>query len=397
MRSSNIHFPQGFYAWGIASGIKSSGEADLGILTSSPAARAFGLFTQNHFAAPPVQFCRQAIANQLRISHIIVNSGNANAFTGSQGLKDVRETADLVKSHFPNVENTLVCSTGIIGKYLPMPLIRTGINKLSKSYASGNYQSFAKAIITTDTVLKTVQKSIILNGKSVKIGGAVKGAGMICPNVATMLAFITTDINLPYSYSKKFSSLADKSFNSISVDGDMSTNDTVLLLSNGCSGVNYSSLSKKDKHLFDEMLFEQFQQLAIKVVQDGEGATKLIRIDVTGAGSYVMAKDVCRSIANSPLVKTAFFGSDPNWGRIIAAFGSLQLPRSADTFTLKLCGSTVIQQGQLLPFDEKSLSAKLQAKTCIISLDLNSGNKKWTYWTCDLSYEYVKVNADYHT
>ncbi|MFC1584775.1 bifunctional glutamate N-acetyltransferase/amino-acid acetyltransferase ArgJ [Fibrobacterota bacterium] len=397
MMEANIHFPKGFRAWGVSAGIKVNQSLDMGILISSPASRTFGAFTTNKFSAASVDYCRKKLQSGVKITHLLVNSGNANACTGEQGNKDLHEMIELVRANFKDVEEVLASSTGIIGQLLPMEKVRSGITKIAKRPGRLSNDSFARAIITTDTVIKTVQDAMDFDGSEVRIGGVAKGAGMICPQMATMLAYLTTDLALPASYKKRFRDLVERSFNSISVDGDMSTNDTVLLLSNGASGVTYSSLSKKDKKQFDNCLSAQFESLAKQIVRDGEGATKLIQIDVSGAVSKAHAKMLGRAVANSPLVKTAFFGRDPNWGRIVAAMGSQPAVIDPGKLDLFFCGVQVLCRGKLKSFNRTALYEKLTRDEIHLKLDLNIGKASWTYWTCDLTYDYIKINADYHT
>jgi glutamate N-acetyltransferase/amino-acid N-acetyltransferase len=394
---TDIQFPQGFSAGGVAAGIKQAKELDLGVLISEIPSRTFGAFTTNKFCAAPVEHCRRVLASGKRVSHLLVNSGNANACTGEQGVKDVAETVRIINGNFSGVHGVLICSTGIIGQLLPMERIRTGIKILTAEVHSAPSDSFVHAIMTTDTVPKVVQSALLIEGREVRIGGAAKGAGMICPHMATMLAFITTDIDLPESYQARFSDIVEKSFNSISVDGDMSTNDTVLLFSNGASQVNYDKLSKSARNKFDRGLLLQFQSLAKQIVKDGEGATKLIQIKVSGAVSETHAKCACRAVANSPLVKTAFFGKDPNWGRVVAALGSHVKEIIPEKLDLSFCGEQVLSRGQPLRFLKSDLCNKLDQEEVSVEINLNMGESAWTYWTCDLTYDYIKINAEYHT
>jgi glutamate N-acetyltransferase/amino-acid N-acetyltransferase len=254
--------------------------------------------------------------------------------------------------------------------------------------------------MTTDTFPKMAQASLTLAGKEVRLGGVAKGAGMIRPDMATMLSYVTTDIGLEADYRARFLDAVDRTYNSITVDGDMSTNDTAVLLANGASGVRYATLSAEDKARFDQALFGVMRDLATSIVRDGEGATKLVTVRVTGAKSEKDAQDIGRAISNSPLVKTAFFGNDANWGRVAAAAGSAAAAGAAldkDKLALEFCGVRVMERGGAAKYDEKDLIVRMKAKDVSLTLDLGLGSASWVYWTCDLSYDYVKINAAYRT
>lgn len=392
---ANVNFPLGFRAWGLAAGIKKNGKDDVGVIVSDPPAQTFGAFTRNAVKAAPVLYCQQVLATGRKVSHILVNSGNANACTGSRGYEDVlREVEGLQAAVHPAGE-VLVSSTGVIGEYLPMEKLTRGIQNLFAE--SSTKAPFVNAIMTTDTFAKKAQSSLTLAGKEVRIGGVAKGAGMIRPDMATMLSYVTTDIGLDADYSARFLACVESTFNSISVDGDMSTNDTALLLANGASGIRYASLSQVEKDGFDRALAGIMEELAKSIVRDGEGATKLVTIKVTGARSGKDAKEVCRAIANSPLVKTAFFGGDANWGRVVAAAGASGVDLDKDRLALEFCGVKVFERGAAAAYDDGDVSERMKAKEVSLTLDLGLGHGKWVYWTCDLSYEYVKINAAYRT
>ncbi len=392
---NDVTFPRGFTGFGLACGIKKNGNPDLGVLISEPPAQAFGAFTKNAVQAAPVQYSRQALRFQAKVSHVLVNSGNANACTGPKGFEDVLQEVAWLREAFDCHGETLVSSTGVIGELLPMEKLRVGIGRLATD--TGERAPFVQSIMTTDTFAKTAQAELNLAGQKVRLGGVAKGAGMIRPDMATMLGYITTDIELPGQYRETFLGLVEKSFNSISVDGDMSTNDTCLLLANGVSGVRYSQLNSADKAAFDAALSGLMQDLARAIVRDGEGATKLITISVTGAASEGDARAMAQAIANSPLVKTAFFGNDANWGRVLAAAGSTA--RSFDTAktTLDFCGVRVYDKGVIPTVDEADLKSRMQQKDVALHLDLGLQSGSWLYWTCDLSYDYVKINGSYRS
>ncbi len=395
MAKYHVSYPKGFKAWGLACGIKKTGKPDLGVLVSHPPAQIFGALTQNSVKAAPVLYCRKILDSGKKVSHILVNSGNANACTGSRGYEDVLAEVALLKEVAKPEGEVMVSSTGVIGEYLPMEKLKAGIGRLFSPEIQA--VPFQEAIMTTDTFEKKFQIALNLDGKEVRLGGVAKGAGMIRPDMATMLAYLTTDMELDATYQVRFLSIVNKSFNSISVDGDMSTNDTVLLLANGASGVQYAELSQTAQLAFDEGLLKLMQELAKSIIRDGEGATKLVTIDVSGAASMADAQAICRAIANSPLVKTAFFGCDANWGRVLAAAGSAGAQLVPEKLVLEFCGVRVLEKGGAIVYDERDLSERMKAPEVSVQLALGLGEHAWTYWTCDLSYDYVKINAAYRT
>ncbi len=395
MSQNDVTFPKGFEAWGLSSGIKKNGKADLGVLISHPPSQIFGALTRNAVKAAPVLYCQTVLDSGKKVSHVLVNSGNANACTGERGYADVLAQVALVREMGNPLGEIMVSSTGVIGEYLPMEKIRLGINRLFTEEKQGG--PFINAIMTTDTFEKKAQASFILDGIEVRLGGVAKGAGMIRPDMATMLAYITTDLELDASYQVAFFQSVQKSFNSISVDGDMSTNDTVFVLSNGASGAKYSKLSPAAKETFDSELRALMQDLAKNIIRDGEGATKLVTIDVQGAMTAEDAKSICRAIANSPLVKTAFFGGDANWGRVLAAAGSAGANLDPQKLTLEFCGVKVMEKGGATAYNEGDLAERMKARDVSVKMNLGLGSELWTYWTCDFSYEYVKINAAYRS
>lgn len=395
MQRNDVTYPSGFSAYGLSCGIKKNGNADLGILISEKPAQIFGALTQNAVKAAPVLYCQQVLDSGKKVSHILVNSGNANACTGDRGFQDVLAEVTAVRELGKAQGEIMVSSTGVIGEYLPMEKLQTGIQKL---FAEPQPTSpFIAAIMTTDTFEKKAQASLMLDGVEIRLGGVAKGAGMIRPNMATMLSYITTDLDLAASYRPQFMEAVQKSFNSISVDGDMSTNDTVLLLANGDAGKSYSDLSSDSKKTFDLALQTLMQDLAKNIIRDGEGATKLVTIDIEGAASIQDAQNICRAIANSPLVKTAFFGGDANWGRVLAAAGSCGVPLAPEKLVLEFCGVRVLEQGRAAKYSEDEVAERMKAKDVFVKMNLGMGAAKWTYWTCDFSYDYVKINAAYRT
>jgi len=370
--------PQGFLANGLASGIKRSGKLDLGLIVSDVPAVTAGVFTKNSIKAAPLVVTMKHIKKG--VGHaVLVNSGNANCYTGAAGLKAAQDStkliADLLKIKTTDV---LVTSTGIIGKPLAYDKIVNAAPALVSGLTEKGGLKFAQAIMTTDLKLKEIAVQINLGGKKVTIGACGKGSGMIEPNMATMLGFVTTDAAISLPMLKKALQKANsRSFNSITVDGCMSTNDMVTIQANGLAGNRKIVAEGADFQKFYEALEFVCIDLAKKIVLDGEGATKFITIDVLGAVSEAQATKIAKTIANSPLVKTAAFGSNPNWGRVGAAVGSMGL-KGVNEHTMKISFS---------PFDKKDIAIKVE---------LQLGRAKATVYTCDLSYEYVKINGEYN-
>ncbi len=387
---------RGFLANGIACGLKRSGKPDLGVLVSESDAIALGAFTQNKFRAAPVKLDAARVGSG-RIRGVVVNSGNANACTGSRGDRDALAMATIAEQVLRTApQSMLVCSTGVIGHYLPTEKIRGGIAAVGPKAARSGGAAFASAIITTDTCTKTAAVELKLGGKTVRIGGACKGSGMINPHLATMLAFITTDASISASVLQKgFASAVERSFNCLTVDGDSSTNDTVLLLANGAA--KNRKLGPAEIQKFNKALHAVMMNLARQIARDGEGATKLVEIRVTGARSEQDGRLAAKAIANSPLVKTALFGNDPNWGRILCAVGYSGAEVNPDRAKLTVCGTRLVRNGRPTDFQAKLVSKAMSAPEILIEVDLASGRHSATVWTCDFSYDYVKINAEYHT
>jgi glutamate N-acetyltransferase/amino-acid N-acetyltransferase len=387
----------GFLAAGVHCGVKHAvGVPDLGVVVSSQPAAAAGVFTRNRAPAAPVLVSKRHLQGGSARA-IVVNSGNANACTGAQGLADAEEMAQLTADRFGlQPHEVLVLSTGVIGVALPMAAIRAGVEQLAVTREGG--AAFAQAIMTTDTRPKTAVATCMLDGATCRIGGAAKGSGMIHPNMATMLAIITTDAAANPGYLQQALGRAvDASFNLISVDGDTSTNDAVLLLASGAAGGASLDGHHPDAAAFERALQEVCQSLAIAVVRDGEGAHTLIEVAVTGATSDADARAVARSITTSNLVKTAVFGGDPNWGRVICAAGNAGVPIDADRATLYLADICLFRRGAGLAYDRAVASALLKQPDVRFSLDLALGEGSAVAWGCDMSYEYVRINAEYTT
>ncbi|WP_457622702.1 bifunctional glutamate N-acetyltransferase/amino-acid acetyltransferase ArgJ [Persephonella sp.] len=381
---------------GIAkAGIKPSGDYDI-LVMHFPSSVYSVFLTQNSLSAAPVQYDRMVREIQDEISAIVVNSGNANAATGEEGLKNAERMAEIVAKHLNiNKHQVLVFSTGVIGVQLPMDKVENGIKKAIKNLEKWDLEKSARAIMTTDSFPKFYQTSGMIDGKIFHIKGIAKGAGMIHPNMATMLAYIFTDVKIERSLLEDLSkTVVEKTFNSIDVDGCESTNDSFLVVATGESNLE---INDKNKTAFAKKLYEVALQLAKMIVQDGEGATKLIQINVHNAESKKEAKEIGQAIARSNLFKTAMFGNDPNWGRILSAVG--QLHKNIDFSRVKLyIGDYLIYNGKPVNYDRKGAVRYLKENSQVtVDLFLDRGSSEWTYYTCDLTYKYVEINAEYTT
>lgn len=383
----------GFSAGATFAGInkRAKHKLDLGILFSEAPCVTAGIFTTNRIKSAPVLLSQER-ANKGRASAIVANSGCANAFTGERGLSDAAETASLVAESLGTApEEVLVASTGVVGQPLPMDLIKTGIGRIALSKEGGH--ELAKAIMTTDTVPKEIAVTFDVGDSRVTIGGVAKGSGMIHPNMATMLCFLATDAMVePDVLTSVLKKAADVSFNMVSVDGDTSPSDTVLLMANGLA-------MKKSvpAEVFQTALDRVCIHLAKAIAHDGEGATKLIEVEVKGAKSQSEARLAARTIVSSPLVKTAVHGADPNWGRIVVAAGRSGADVVESKIDLTIGKVAVLKSGRPLPFDENSVVQAFKQEEVIISLNLNLGTASATAWGCDLSKEYVTINSAYMT
>ena len=394
--------PTGFSAAGIACGLKDSGALDLALLVSDRDCTAAGVFTRNEIVAAPVVVDRETLAqNRERLRVVVANSGSANAVTGAQGLADARRMQALAAESIGcTPEQALVLSTGVIGVPLQMDKIASGIEEAANACAADGGPHAATAIMTTDTYPKHIAVSIALPEGEVIIGGMVKGSGMMHPNMATLLAVITTDAAVsPEDLQKLLQSAADRSFNRISVDGDSSTNDTVLLLANGASGVRIDAASQVE---FETALNYVSIELAKMVVQDGEGASKFVTIHIAGVPNEAAAHAIGNTIATSPLVKTAFAGSDPNWGRILAAAGRAGVALEPEKIGLWIAAPDgkplqLVSNGAATDFAETDAAAIFACDEFNIQLDFGIGIAGTTVWTCDLTRDYVTINADYRT
>ncbi|MEH7491471.1 bifunctional ornithine acetyltransferase/N-acetylglutamate synthase [Neobacillus niacini] len=397
LEEESVTLPKGFKAGGMHCGIKRK-RLDLGYIVSEVPATAAGVYTTNIFQAAPLLVTQDSIAKENKIQAIIVNSGNANACTGEQGLSDAFE----MQKGFANelgIEEHLVAvtSTGVIGELLPMDKVKTGINQiLQTKYATE--ENFKNAILTTDTCIKQVAVQMKINGKTVSIGGAAKGSGMIHPNMATMLGFVTTDANIAHEdLHAALKDITNQTFNMITVDGDTSTNDMVLVLANGLAGNEPLTKDHPDWELFKSGLKLVSEELAKKIARDGEGATKLVEVQVNGAFSHEAARAVGKSIISSNLVKTAIYGTDPNWGRIVTAIGYSGIPVEPNKLIVAIGPYKVFENGLPCPFVEEEVKEYLELETVKLFVELNQGEESATAWGCDLTYDYVKINASYRT
>lgn len=395
--NGSVTSPQGFLAGAIAAGIKpGTHRPDLAILFSTAPCVAAGVLTRNRVAAAPVQLCRAHLADG-KARAVVANSGCANACTGPQGLQDARETAQLVAAKLGAPEGqVLVLSTGVIGVPLPMDRLRAGIDKVALSQNGGH--DLARAIMTTDTRPKEIGLRFEVGGVTAVIGGVAKGAGMIHPDMATMLSVIATDARVDADFLQEaLSRAADGSFNMVSIDGDTSTNDTLLALSNGLAGNELIDASSPHREVFQEALNRVCTYLAKEVARDGEGAKCLIEVHVQGAASMAEARAAARTIVSSPLVKSAVHGADPNWGRVLAALGRSGAEFEESQLQVFMGDLCVLRDGSPQPFDATVASQLLKCPEVLMRVVLGRGVAEARAWGCDLTEEYVTINSAYTT
>ena len=388
---------KGFRAAGIAAGLKKKGKKDLGLLFSQVPANVAGIFTRNRVKASPVLLDMERIKSGVSQA-VIVNSGNANCCTGDQGIQDARTMARLAASELGISEDlVLVASTGVIGEPLPINKIETAVPDLVGSLKPEGLSDLARAIMTTDTVPKKASREGQLEGKTFTVTGVAKGAGMTRPDMATMLCFVCTDVEAESEVLKEtLAKAADRSFNRITIDGDTSTNDTVLVLANGLSGAAIQNPAHKK--IFQKVLDEIFLDLAKRLVRDGEGVTKLVEVIVRGAVLDTDARNIADAIAHSPLVKTAFFGEDANWGRILAAAGRADAAIDPDKIDVFFDDVQMVKAGMGCGKTIEAEATKVLKKSeFTLAVDLNIGHESYSMYTCDFSVDYVKINADYRS
>jgi glutamate N-acetyltransferase / amino-acid N-acetyltransferase len=388
---------RGFRAGALAAGIKASGRPDLGIWASDAPAVAVGTFTQNAFPAAPVVLSRERLTARPRAQAVVFNAGNANACNGDRGLDDVREMASLAGAHLGiDPDLVLAAQTGIIGVPLPMELIRAAIPRLELTPDGGH--EAANAIMTTDTRPKECAVALEIDGRDVRIGGMTKGVGMIYPNMATMLAFLGTDAALDPSFARTaLKRVVDRTFNMITVDGDTSTNDSCFLLANGLSGAAPLSEASADAERFVSALEAVCTDLARKMAADGEGASKLLQVDITGAASEADARRAARAVVGSSLVKAALHGEDPNWGRVFAAVGNSGAQVDPRRAALWIGSVQIARDGVGTGVPKDDARAPLHGSEVTMRVDLGLGSGSARAWGCDLTEAYVVENSAYST
>lgn len=399
---SEASLPRGFRFAATACGLKKTGALDLAIISSDVPASAAAVFTQNLVVAAPVTISKEHLrSSKGRMRAVVANAGNANCATGPAGHAAAERTvAETAKRLGCSPNEIIICSTGVIGVPLAVEKILRALPKLTRNRrpSARSFAELSLAICTTDTRPKTAGASFRMSGKRVHIVGCAKGAGMIHPNLATTLAFVVTDAAIaPALLQKTLRDVCSRTFNSISIDGDSSTNDTLLVLANGASGAPAIRAASAAHRAFAAALEEVCQSLALQIVADGEGAQRVIEIDVRGARTEAGARRIAETIATSPLVKTAFAGGDPNWGRIFAAAGRSGVSFDPDRVDIKMAGIPVLRRGAPLDFNERAASNRLLSEHVPIVVHLHSGSARARYWTCDLTAEYVRINASYRT
>lgn len=394
IENGSITSPRGFSADAVAAGIKYEGRLDLGVVLSEHKATVAGMFTRNAVRSAPVIVTSRRVERQYARA-VIANSGCANACTGERGLRDAEAMAAMAASHLGvAASEVLIASTGVIGTFIPLERVAQAIPQMKPDGNKGH--DFARAIMTTDTTRKEIALSVRAGSHNFSIGAAAKGSGMIHPDMGTMLCFITTDAAVTPSFlSAALTRCVDRTLNMVTVDGDTSPSDTVLLMANGLAG--NASFEQSTGAAFEEALGHVCEHLARAIAADGEGATRLLQVTVTGAASLQDARNAARTIASSALVKTAINGADPNWGRVICAAGRSGAAMNSDCVSMTLCGTTVMSRGTPARFDEAALRKLLQADHVEVNVDLGLGEGCATAWGCDLTHDYVTINASYTT
>lgn len=395
----SITTPQGFRAGGLHCGLKKTDRHDLGVIVCDVPAAAAGVYTLNAFQAAPLKVTQESIAVAGKLQAMAVNSGNANACTGQQGEADAREMRAATAQALGLAEHLVgVTSTGVIGELLPMEKVRSGIARLPGSLKLDGGNDFCQAILTTDLIQKMTCAEVMIDGKPIYIAGAAKGSGMIHPNMATMLGFMTTDAQVDSEdLQKLLGTITDSTFNMITVDGDTSTNDMVVVMASGLAGDRKLNAEHPDWAAFVAAFQYVGEYLAKAIARDGEGATKLIEVRVVGAATENAARAIAKTIVGSSLVKSACFGADANWGRIIAATGRSGQVVNVDTVDIRLGDFSVLELSRPVKFDEEQAAEYLKGELVIIHVNLHMGVEQATAWGCDLTYEYVRINAAYRT
>lgn len=406
--SGGVTAPKGFRAAGITAGLKASGLPDLALIVSDSEAIAAGTYTTSQVRAACVDYCRDLLTERPSARAILCNSGQANAATGEAGWADARESAQLLSTALGiGSDEILLASTGVIGQRIRMEAMRSGIPQAVAALSDDGSDAAAKAILTTDLVPKTIALETTIGDRPVRIGGIAKGSGMIHPNMATMLAFVTCDAAIsPHLWQEMLRRAVDRSFNQITVDGDTSTNDCVFALANGQSRTHAITEPGPVADRLEAMLTAVLQHLAKAIARDGEGATCLLEVQVSGAANDKAARAIARTVTGSSLLKSAIFGRDPNWGRIAAAAGRAGVAFRQEDLRIHLGPYHLMEAGQPLAFDrdganrylvERAAGAYLEDDTVLIRIGVGDGPGQGTAWGCDLSYDYVKINAEYTT
>ena len=400
MANKSITGPIGFRTAAVAAGIKASGKLDVGLIVADEPCVAAGVFTRNKVVAPAVVADRERLRGGWAQA-VFVNAGNANTCTGPRGVKDIQTISDLIGRQLDvRPEDVLVCSTGIIGHYLPMPKVKAGVKAAAQNLSCSAQAAgqFAQAILTTDTRTKTAWRALKLGGRQVRLAGVCKGSGMIAPNMATMLAFVTTDVAITAPLLRKsLRQAAEATFNKVSVDNHTSTSDSVLVLASGGAANKPIRTQDAAYKQFAQALWGLCDDLARQIAADGEGATRMVTIRVTGAATCRDARVAVRAIADSPLVRCAFNGADPNWGRIVSAVGYSGARFEPESLQCHIAGHCVYRDGRPLAFRAATVSKKMQKKEWTVEVCLGAGACQDFCYTCDLSDQYVHINADYHT
>ena len=397
-KAAGVCYPQGFTAAGVRAGIKKNGNLDVAVIYTEKEAAVAGVFTKNLVAAAPVHLSKIVVGTGSAHA-VVANAGCANACTGEQGIRDAEKMATIAAKELNcRADDVIVASTGLIGSNLPMDKMEAGIKDAVKNLSREGSVNAGNAIITTDTYSKACATEVEIGGKEVRFGAIAKGSGMIRPDMATMLCFITTDADIDQKLLQQaLRDATEVSFNCMTVDGDMSTNDSVVVLANGAAGNKKITAYDADYEKFYATLKNICVELAKRIAADGEGASKFLTINVTGAESFADAKKVGMSVANSPLVKTAFFGQDANPGRTICAIGYSGVKIFPEKISIKFGGLTVYEDGLVTKFDEETMRKVLAEHDIVVDIDLGLGKSAATIYTCDLSFQYVKINADYTT
>ena len=388
----------------VSAGIKKNGGNDLVVLAIDKSATCAATFTQNAFCAAPVTLAKKHLSlfsSEQPARALLINSGNANAGTGETGKQNALQSCAWLAGKLQcSVEQILPFSTGVIGEQLPMPVLQAGIDKVVSNFSKDNWLSAAKGIMTTDTIAKAVSKTIVIDSQVITISGIAKGSGIICPNMATMLSFIATDADIEAGFlQQSLSDAVEKSFNSITVDGDTSTNDACVLIATAKANITQLNSKSAEARIFTDALNDVCRHLAQAIVRDAEGATKFVTVTVSQAQSKAEAKNVGYTIAHSPLVKTALFASDPNWGRILAAVGRAGIDQldinGVNIFLDDVC---IVRSGGVdANYSEEKGQAVMNKEEICIKVELGRGNEGLSIWTSDLSHEYVRINSEYRS